>query len=89
MIDMEASEVERPWVLKESGFQTISLGLGHPQRGYGCAVRGSLSVCAATERHAVTLLMEAERKQEGGAQRGRKTSILLTKVDGIARSLGE
>lgn len=81
--------MERPWVLKDSGFQTISLGLGHPQRGHGCAVRGSLSVCAAAERHAVTLLTEAERKQEGGAQRGRKMSVLLTKVDGMARSLGD
>lgn len=30
---MEASEVERPWVLKNLGFQMISLGLGAHKEG--------------------------------------------------------
>lgn len=30
---MEASEVERPWVLRDLGFQTISLGLGAHKEG--------------------------------------------------------
>ena len=33
MVDVEASEVERPWVLKDLGFQTISLGLGAHKEG--------------------------------------------------------
>lgn len=80
--------MERPWVFKDPGCQTISLGLWDQQRGGEGAVTGGLSVCAATERPTLTSLVKGKRKQERGAHRAAKMSVILTAVDKIACSLG-
>lgn len=54
----------------------ISLGLEDPQTEPGYAVREGLSICAATERNTLTSLMEGEKKQEGGTQRGWKMNLI-------------